>query len=199
MANFQCIAATGRSLERLLNASFEELDPISDSPLRPRAVLIRTEDFEGVGTDTSFIQPPALSIYLYRVDFNKAMRASWSAVGSINGRAHLPLDLHFLLTAWAQNAEYELRILGRAMQTLEEHPSLSGPLLVEEGEWATGDSVQIVMEEITTEAVMRTYDSLPHDYKLSIPYVARVVRLDGAPTPAQEVTTRVLGLTGSVG
>ena len=196
MANFQCIAATGRSLERLLNAAFEELDPIADSPLRPRAVLIRTEDFEGVGTNSSFIQPPSLSIYLYRVDFNKAMRASWSAVGSINGRAHLPLDLHFLLTAWAQNAEYELRILGRAMQTLEEHPSLSGPLLVEEGEWATGDSVQIVMEEITTEAVMRTYDSLPHDYKLSIPYVARVVRLDGAPMPSQDVTTRVLGMRG---
>ena len=199
MANFQCIAATGRSIERLLNASFEELDPIPDSPVRPRAVLIRTEDFEGVGTNASVIQPPALSIYLYRVDFNKAMRAGWSAVGSVTGRSHLPLDLHILLTAWAQNAEYELRILGRAMQSLEEHPSLTGPLLVEDAEWATGDSVQLVMEEITTEAVMRTYDSLPHDYKLSIPYVARVVRLDGVPTTAQEVTTRILGLRGPTG
>jgi len=199
VANFQCIAATGRSIERLLNASFEELDPIPDASTRPRAVLIRTEDFEGVGTNTSVIQPPALSIYLYRVDFNKAMRAGWSAVGSVTGRSHLPLDLHFLLTAWAQNAEHELRILGRAMQSLEEHPSLTGPLLVEAAEWATGDSVQLVMEEITTEAVMRTYDSLPHDYKLSIPYVARVVRLDGVPTIAQEVTTRILGLRGPTG
>ena len=110
-----------------------------------------------------------------------------------------PAALHVLLTAWAQNAEYELRILGRAMQSLEEHPSLSGPLLVEDAEWATGDSVQIVMEEITTEAVMRTYDSLPHDYKLSIPYVARVVRLDGAILPSQEVATRVLGMRGPTG
>jgi hypothetical protein len=194
VANFQCIAATGRSVERLLNACFDEVDPIPDSPVRPRAVLIRTEDFEGVGTNQSAIQPPALSIYFYRVDFNKAMRAGWSAVGSMNGRAHLPLDLHLLLTAWAANAEYELRILGRAMQCLEEHPSLAGPLLVEGAEWAAGDSVQVVMEEITTEAVMRTFDSLPHDYKLSIPYVARVVRLDGAPLPAPEVTTRVLGV-----
>jgi hypothetical protein len=194
VANFQCVAATGRSIERLLNACFDELDPIPDSPQRARAVLIRTEDFDGVGTNASVIQPPALSIFVYRVDFNKAMRAGWSSVGSINGRAHLPLDLHVLLTAWAGNAEYELRILGRAMQCLEEHPSLAGPLLVEGAEWAAADSVQIVMEEITTEAVMRTFDSLPHDYKLSIPYVARVVRLDGAPVPPADVSTRVLGL-----
>lgn len=194
MANFQCIAATGRSIERLLNACFDEVDPIPDSPVRTRAVLIRTEDFDGVGTIQSVIQPPALSIFMYRVDFNKAMRAGWSAVGSVNGRAHLPLDLHVLLTAWAANAEYELRILGRAMQCLEQHPSLAGPLLVEGAEWAAADSVQIVMEEITTEAVMRTFDSLPHDYKLSIPYVARVVRLDGGAIATPEVTTRVLGV-----
>ena len=134
---------------------------------------------------------------MYRVDFNKATRAGWSAVGSVNGRAYLPLDLHVLLTAWAANAEYELRILGRAMQCLEEHPSLAGPLLVEGAEWAAADSVQMVMEEITTEAVMRTFDSLPHDYKLSIPYVARVVRLDGGVVPTPEVTARVLGVRGS--
>lgn len=199
MANFQCVAATGRSIERLLNASFEEMDPIADSPVRAHAVLIRTEDFEGVGTNASAIQPPALSIFLYRVDFNKAMRASWSGVGSADGRAHLPLDLHMLLTPWAQNAEYELRILGRAMQCLEEHPSLTGPLLVEGAGWAPGDSVQVVMEEITTEAVMRTFDSLPHDYKLSIPYVARVVRLDGTQAAPEDITTRVLGMRAPSG
>jgi hypothetical protein len=197
MANFQCVAATGRSIERLLNACFDEIDPIPDSPTRTRAVLIRTEDFEAPGTITSLIQPPSLSIYMYRVDFNKATRAGWSAVGSVNGRAYLPLDLHVLLTAWAANAEYELRILGRAMQCLEEHPSLAGPLLVEGAEWAAADSVQMVMEEITTEAVMRTFDSLPHDYKLSIPYVARVVRLDGGVVPAPEVSARVLGVRAS--
>ena len=108
------------------------------------------------------LQPPMLSIFLYRVDFNKAMRAGWSGVGSLDGRSHLPLDLHFLLTAWAANAEFELRILGRAMQCLETYPSLSGPLLAGPS-WATGDSVQVVLEEISTEAVMRTFDSLPYD------------------------------------
>ena len=37
MANFQCVAATGRSVERLLNTCFDEIDPIADSPTRTRA------------------------------------------------------------------------------------------------------------------------------------------------------------------
>jgi hypothetical protein len=193
MAGFDCIAATGKSLERLLTAAFAEVDPI-DGGTTVKAVLIRTEDFEAVGGPASAIQPPTLSIFFYRVDFNKAMRAGWSAVGNVDGRGHLPLDLHFLITAWAANADWELRILGRAMQAIETWPSLSGPLLAGAG-WAPADSVQIVLEEISTEAVMRTFDSLPHDYKLSIPYVARVVRLDtirGAPAP--DVFTAVAGI-----
>jgi hypothetical protein len=194
VANFQCIAAAGKSLERLLNAGFQERSPIDDTEVN--AVLIRTEDLEGVGGGNTVIVPPALTLYLYRVDFNKTTRAGWSAVGSLDGRAHLPLDLHFLLTAWAGDAENELRVLGRAMQVLETYPSLSGPLLGGGADWAPGDSVQVLMEEITTEAVMRTFDSLPHDYKLSIPYVARVVRLDALrATPPRDVATAVVGMT----
>lgn len=196
MAGFECIAATGKSIERLINAAFREVDPIPDATTRPKAVLVRSEDLEAPGQPTSAIQPPALSILMYRVDFNKTTRAGWSAVGSVQGRAYLPLDLHFLITAWAQNAEYEMRILGRAMQCLEQHASLSGPLLVAAGGWSPADSVQVVMEELSTEAVMRTFDSLPHDYKLSVPYVARVVRLDGlTASPEPEVTTAVAGVT----
>jgi hypothetical protein len=120
----------------------------------------------------------ALSIYLYRVDFNKTMRAAWSGVGNQDGFAHLALDLHYLLTAWAANAEFEHRIIGRTMQVLETTPVLSGPLLESSGNWAPTESIQLVLEEISTEAVMRTFDSLPTDYRLSIPYIARMVRID---------------------
>jgi hypothetical protein len=196
MAGFECIAATGKSIERLINAGFAEADPIPDATTRPKAAMVRAEDFGNPGESGNPLQPPGLSVFLYRVDFNKTTRAGWSAVGSMDGRAYLPLDLHFLITPWAGNAEYEMRILGRAMQILEEHASLSGPLLVASGGWSAGDSVQVVMEELSTEAVMRTFDSLPHDYKLSVPYVARVVRLDGrVAAPDPEVVTAVAGVT----
>jgi hypothetical protein len=39
--------------------------------------------------------------------------------------------------------------------------------------------VQICLEDLSTEDLMRTFDSLPLDYKLSIPYVARITVIHG--------------------
>jgi hypothetical protein len=192
MANLNSIAAAGRSLERLLNQAFAE-PPVPVPTRNSHAFLIRTDDFDQTNNQ-SIIQRPALSIFLYRVDYNKTMRASWAGVGYLEGQAHLPLDLHFLLTPWAMNAEDEHAILGRAMQCLDTTPILSGPLLHSSGEWLTNEAVNVVMDEISTEAVMRTFDSLPTDYRISVPYIARVVRLDGRhahPTPP--VTTLITG------
>ena len=189
MAGFRSVSAVGKSLERVLNAAFQADQPISNA-LTTTALLARTEDLKDDPSTT--IPPRAVTIFLYRVDFNKTMRAAWSAVGSIDGRGHLPVDLHFLLTAWAPNAEHEHLIIGRTLQALESTPILSGPLLYP-ADWAPNDAVQLVLEEISTEAVMRTFDSLPVDYKLSIPYIARVVRIDSkqAVTAPTTVTTAV--------
>lgn len=178
MADFDSLAYTGRSIVRLLNYWFAEQNP-HPMGTTTNAVLIRTEDFKNDvnNNDGSPLVPPAVSVFFYRVDVNRTMRAPWSAVGHTEGRAHLPLDLHFLLTPWAENAEYELRLLGRAMQCLEVHPILAGPLLDPSGSWAPNDAIQICVAEITTEEVMRTFDSLPVDFKLSVPYLARVIRI----------------------
>lgn len=205
MAGFAGIAAVGKSIERLLNAAFEEEQQEVNQQRwlvpnkKTKAVLVRTADFEENAIGTS-IGSPALSIFLYRVDFNKMMRAAWSAVGSQNGLAHLPLDLHFLVTAWADNAEFEHRILGKAMQCLETTPILSGPLLYPSlfTNWAPNESIQIVLEEISTEALMRTFDSLPTDYRLSVPYIARITRLDSRQASLDPpVTTAITGLIPS--
>ena len=133
----------------------------------------------------SLIVRPALSILLYRIDFNKTTRASWSAVGAVEGGPRLPLDLHFLLTAWASNADHEHRILGRAMQVLEGVGALAGPLLDPEGQWAPNETVQLYLEDMATDDLMRTFDSLECDFRLSVPYIARVVVIadEGVPTP----------------
>ncbi len=185
MAGFHAIATVGRSLERLLAAAFLEREPVPGKAAK--AALVRAEDY-GDRAIKLLIPDVGLSLLLYRVDFNKTMRASWSAVGESDGRGRLALDLHYLITPWAPNAEHQHMILGRALQVLEGTPALAGPLLVapllpsptyddEPGE-ATIDSVQLVLEEVSTEALMRTFDSLPGDYRLSVPYVARVVRID---------------------
>jgi hypothetical protein len=196
MANHAAIAAAGKSIERLLNACFEENPPIADKTTR--AVLVRTDDFKETNVALN-IGSPAVSIFLFRIDFNKTMRAAWSAVGFHDGRAHLALDLHYLLTAWADNAEHEHAVMGQAVQCLETTPILGGPLLYPLTDWAVNECVQIVMEEVSTEALMRTFDSLPTDYRLSVPYIARVVRVDGrVARPDVPVTTLVDGLVPSL-
>jgi hypothetical protein len=197
MATFPAIAAAGKSLERFLNACFSQEEPVPAK--KTRAVLVRTEDLEPA-TFVALAARPALSVFVYRVDFNKTMRAAWSAVGSLDGQPHLPVDMHVLLTPWADNAEHEHRILGRAMQCLESSPILSGPLLHPSADWAVAEAVQVVLEDISTEALMRIFDSLPLDYKLSVAYIARVVRLDGRQArPASPVTTTVTGVVPSGG
>ena len=191
MAGFAGIAAAGKSIEMLLTAGFEEFQPIDGN--NTKAVLVHTIDFEPNNVSAN-IGSPALSIFLYRVDFNKVMRAAWSATSDQDGRSHLGLDLHYLITPWAENAEDDHRVLGRAMQTLESTPILSGPLLHSSGEWDAGESIQIVLEEVSTEAVMRIFDSLPTDYRLSVPYIARVMRLDGrVAAPEGPVITAITG------
>ena len=186
MAGFTAIAAVGKSLERLLAQAFLERPPVPGKTTK--AALVRTEDLAH-GLIKPILGDYGLSILLYRVDFNKMMRAAWSAVGHADGRGHLPLDLHYLLTPWADNAEHQHMIIGRALQALERRGMLSGPLLyepalppvplyVDEPTASATDNVQLVLEDVSTEALMRTFDSLPGDYRLSIPYVARVVRID---------------------
>ena len=111
------------------------------------------------------------------------MRPSWSAVGSLDGHSHLPLDLHFLLTAWADNAEDEHQIIGRAMQAIETVGALSGPLLYPTGDWEPGEAVQLYLEDMATDDLMRTFDSLQCDFRLSVPYVARIVMISGSIVP----------------
>ncbi len=94
VADFRSIAAVGKSLESLLTARFAVEQPIDGKVAS--AKLIQTDDLDDAEAKLAI---PVISILLYRVDFNKTMRASWSAVGAVDGRAHLPVDLHYLFTA----------------------------------------------------------------------------------------------------
>lgn len=195
MASYAAIRDVGKSLERALTAWFREVRPLGPTK-QAKAHLARTEDFENKGAG---IGVHTISVFLYRVDLNKVMRSAWSQVGHVDGRGHLALDLHFLLTPWGENAQDEHALLGAAMEFLEQTPIFTGPLLSGGSTWAPGEAIQFVLGEMTTEEVMRTFDSLPTEYRLSVPYLARVVRLDSrAVTPDPPVSKIVTGATPSV-
>ncbi len=195
------IAAVALSLRELLNRYFAELAAADVTTFRalPTARIVSTEDFSQVGsTAGSVIRYPSLAIFCYRTDINRTMRAPWSAVAHADGTIHLPLDLHFLLTPFDSDAEAELRIMGATMQCLERHPILTGVRLHPLGQWESGDAIQLVNEDLVTEDVLRTFDTLPTDFRLSVSYVARVIRLDAPDEPDHpDVLTAVRGLVPS--
>lgn len=176
MANYLGISAVGQSLTRLLNLCFTESPPLGSAG-RVKSSLLRTEEMDPTNRSDE-MTGPMVSLFLYRVDINQHTRAAWSSVAHQSGNIHLPLDLYYLLTPWAANAEFEYRILGQAMECLERNPILSGPLLYPSANWSGHEAIQLCVPEMSTEDLMRIYDSLPVEYKLSIPYMARVVRLD---------------------
>ena len=56
----------------------------------------------------------------------------------------------------------------------------------------------MLLEDVPTEWIMRTFDSLPTDFKLSVPYLARTTRIDSRQRfAAPDTTTVIAGLVPS--
>jgi hypothetical protein len=199
MADFASVAAVSSSLLRFLTYCFSQQQPIaSESGTSDTSiVLARTEDLNL--EDNLLISPPCLAIFLYRVDFNSTTRAALSGMAQAKGRAYLPLEFHYLLIPWGTTADQEYRILGRTLQCIEDNPILTGPMLDPVTNWAPNDTIQLMMEDLSTEDLMRIFDSLPLDYKLCMPYMAKVLVMHGRrQEPLREVSRADQTLTGKV-
>lgn len=120
-----------------------------------------------------------LSLYLYRVTVNEHVR-SQPARTRTTSNVPLSVDLHFLITVWSESAAAEQTICAWAMNQLHQHPIMDVSSLSEEGGWRNDDLVQIIPAELSNEDLMRIWDALAPDYRLSLSYIARVIRIDAA-------------------
>ena len=119
-----------------------------------------------------------LSLYLYRVTVNEHSRQTRAASAQGSGPVPLGLDLHYLLTAWSGNPLDEQVTLAWAMRQLHRYPVLDASSLSNEAAWAPDEVIQVIPAELSNEDIMRIWDALDPDYRLSVSYVARLVRLD---------------------
>lgn len=124
----------------------------------------------------------SLTFYLYRVLVNEHVRSQPLARAGNNPAAPLPLsvDLHFLVSVWADSAAAEQTICAWAMHQLHQHPVMDVSSLTVEGGWRNDDVLQIIPAELSNEDLMRIWGALAPDYRLSLSYIARVVRIDPA-------------------
>jgi hypothetical protein len=192
MANIAAIRSVGVSLAAYLTNAYRETDFPANvtKPVCSFAVTtiggVRAQDVLLSETTVQVL------IFLYRASMNHHLRNAGRLTDPGMRPVPLSVDLHYLISFWAQSAENEQLALAWTMRQLHATPVLDGSILGREAGWAAEDFIQLIPEEITTEEMMRIWDTLEPNYRLSLSYIARVVRIDPDEVPEQRpvVATR---------
>ena len=135
-----------------------------------------------MANDTANIST-TLSLFLYRVSMNEYLRNSVIVSEPPERSVPLSVDLHYLMIVWASSAEAEHTILTWAMRQLQLYPVLDTSSISPEGGWSNDDHIQVIPAELSTEDIMRIWDAFEAHYRLTVSYVARVVRVDADSIP----------------
>jgi hypothetical protein len=193
MANIFSINSVGDSIMQFLrNAYPQDLRDAHPCDFRIVSSGELAEDTDDFNT--------TISLYLYRIIMNEHVRNTSSSRQLRDSSVPLSVDLHFMLSIWANSASAEHTICAWAMSQLHQHPIMDVSSLTEEGGWSTDDVVHIIPAELSNEDLMRIWDAIAPFYRLSVSYIARVIRIDAdeSETGLPVVATRQQFRSGSV-
>lgn len=152
---------------------------------------LRDADFPGARValcDATTAAPvEGLSLILYRVDVNTTLRRTPPrTVPEGRGlRPSLPVDLHYLLSAWSAEIPTQHALLGWALRQMEDMPVLSAGLINENlasgalsaGALGAEESVELVAESLPLEAWLQLRNALGPCVGPSMTYVARTLHI----------------------
>jgi len=186
VASFQAIAATGQAMLGLL----------ADAVPKPEFANAQFELYQ-IG---NLVNPmdEGISLYLYRVAVN-GTRRNMPPVTGPDGRRYrppIPLDLHYLLSAWARSPVKQQRLLGWAIRMFEDVPILPTGLLNNYGPepeiFQPGETVELVLESLTLQDLNNLWSATKATPPLSVGYVVRMVGISSmlSLSEAAEVQTR---------
>lgn len=176
MGNLQSIYSVGNSIINFLRNTYpDNLRDTQSCEFR----LLSSGEMASLGNNIN----TTLSLYLYRVTVNEHLRHTSRQRTPSPYDIPLSVDLHYLMTVWADSALTEQLILAWAMRQLYMFPVLDRSALSPEANWDIEDQIQVILAELNTEDLMRIWDALDPAYRLSVSYVARVVRIDVDPPP----------------
>jgi Pvc16 N-terminal domain len=172
MASYQAIAVTGQTILGLL----ADACPKTDFP-DTRFELYQVKDF-GTPMDEG------VSLYLYRIAVNGSLRNLPPRTDATGHRfkPSLPLDLHYLLSAWSKTAARQQRLLAWATRVLEDVPILSASLLnsyAPEGEvFRPNESVELMFDQLTLADMYNLWSATKFPPQLSVGYLIRMVAVE---------------------
>ena len=198
MATIQAPAVIGQAIRNLLaDSAPRDLFP----GLQLRLCLagnLTTTPFADLG----------VSIYLHRVSFNVSRRNLPPRLDR-NGtrfKPSVPLDLHYLITAWARTPDVQWALLAWAIRVLEDTPVLpAGFLNQNAGSDASGvppevfreeESVELVGDILTMQDLTNLWEIARHNQQPSVSFIARAVLIDSnlALPTGRPVQTRAFDL-----
>jgi hypothetical protein len=189
-------------------ARYSAIAATSDAILGLLKTAVVGSEFDGVALahyQTSDLESPmseGISLYLYRVTVS-ANRNLPAPIGRDGQRYKppIPLDLHYLVTAWADNAIKQQRMLGFAVRTLEDTPILPAGLLnqysPEPDVFRPEETVELVFELLSVQDSRYVWDVAQTKEHPSATYVARMVEIESTVpvADAAPVQTRDLAFT----
>lgn len=185
MANVGAVRSVGQSLARYLQNAYDAA-VFPENVLKPDCTFaVAGSAVLGENANVDELSGQAL-IYAYRVNINSHLRTSGRAQNPDGLPNPLSLDMHLLFSFWMDSAEDEHLVLAWTMRELHLHPVLDASTLTQEAGWDASDTVQIIPAELTTEDLMRIWDAITPSYRLSVSYIARVIRLDVDPRDLRE-------------
>jgi hypothetical protein len=196
LATYHAIAATGQAILSLLS---------SECP-KPEFAGAQFELYQAKDLLTPGMEL-GVSLYLYRVAVNGNIRNTPPRLGP-DGRRYrpsLPLDLYYLLTAWAKTAVKQQRLLGWAMRALENRSILPQGLLnysAPEAEvFGPSETVEIIFEPLSVQDMVSVWEVAKANQQPSATFVARMVTIDSQVelVEARLVQTRAIELTKGPG
>ncbi|HEY2902665.1 MAG TPA: DUF4255 domain-containing protein [Polyangia bacterium] len=190
MATYHAISAISQAVVSLLKTA----RPATEFPTID-VKLFQAKDVQNVG------DWEGISLFLYRVPVSGSRRQMPMSIGP-GGRTlkpPLPVDLFYMLTPWAKTAEMQHLLLGWAMRTIEDSPSLPSALLnahfPDVRPFRHDETVELIHDPLSTQDLNNIWEILgKHNVQVSATYVARVVPIDSrieSGADAGPVQTRV--------
>jgi Pvc16 N-terminal domain len=191
MANIGAIRSVGNSLAEFLDHSYQAaiFPPDVNKPNCTFSVVSSGAIQEAADPENA---ATTVQIFLYHVSTDPHLRNSGRLIARDMVSPPLSLELHYLFTFWSNSAENEHLVLAWTMLQLQATSLLDATVLSSEAGWTAEDVIQLVPEELSNPEIMRIWDTLEPKYRLSVAYVARVVRIEPDEIPEQRavVATR---------
>jgi Pvc16 N-terminal domain len=178
MARDSAIAVVSRALVGLL----EDACPRTRFPSAAFR-LVQATDLEGNARPVD----QGVTVYLFRTLFSTSRRTlppRTDAQGR-RFRASVPVDLQYLVTAWAADVEQQQRLLGWAIRTLDDNPILPAGFLnrfVPGGEnvFSEAETVELLGDQLSLQDLYNVWDVAGHRHQPSVPYTIRQLALESA-------------------